>query len=172
MKKFILAAGVLFFAANIFAQEVQPAEKTGPEAGPQTVKAAKLVPAPKNVQLQPLTPQEQKERFDARNKEIRKLTKRYRKTKSEEEKVQIKERLSEIVSEATDEGIAWSKERIAATRADMDRWEKMIREQEANLEQIKARRVDDILSGEAERRHKLAQKRWKQEMKDRKKWMK
>ncbi len=172
MKKFILAAGVLFFAANIFAQEVQPAEKTGPEAGPQTVKAAKLVPAPKNVQLQPLTPQEQKERFDARNKEIRKLTKRYRKTKSEEEKVRIKERLSEIVSEATDEGIAWSKERIAATRADMDRWEKMIREQEANLEQIKARRVDDILSGEAERRHKLAQKRWKQEMKDRKKWMK
>ena len=172
MKKFILAAGVLFFAANIFAQEVQPDEKTGPEAGPQTVKAAKLVPAPKNVQLQPLTPQEQKERFDARNKEIRKLTKRYRKTKSEEEKVRIKERLSEIVSEATDEGIAWSKERIAATRADMDRWEKMIREQEANLEQIKARRVDDILSGEAERRHKLAQKRWKQEMKDRKKWMK
>ena len=157
MKKFILAAGVLFFAANIFAQEVQPAEKTGPEAGPQTVKAAKLVPAPKNVQLQPLTPQEQKERFDARNKEIRKLTKRYRKTKSEEEKVRIKERLSEIVSEATDEGIAWSKERIATTRSDMDRWEKMIRDQEANLEQIKAQRVDDILSGEAERRsHRTA----------------
>ncbi len=174
MKNICLAAGILCMASGLFAQEVQPPMTEQASAGPQTVKAAKLVPAQKTVQAQaqPLTPEEQKERFDARNKEIRKLTKRYRKTKSEEEKAQIKERLAEIVSEATDEGIAWSKERIAATRADMDRWEKMIQDQEANLEQIKARRVDDILSGEAERRHKLAQKRWKQEMKDRKKWMK
>ena len=172
MKNICLAAGILCMASGLFAQEVQPPMTEQASAGPQTVKAAKLVPAQKTVQAQPLTPEEQKERFDARNKEIRKLTKRYRKTKSEEEKAQIKEQLSEIVSEATDEGIAWSKERIAATRADMDRWEKMIQEQEANLEQIKDRRVDDILSGEAERRHKLAQKRWKQEMKDRKKWMK
>ena len=172
MKNICLAAGILCMASGLFAQEVQPPMTEQASAGPQTVKAAKLVPAQKTVQAQPLTPEEQKERFDARNKEIRKLTKRYRKTKSEEEKVQIKIRLLEIVSQATDESLAWGKERIAATRADMDRWEEAIKEQETNLDAIKAQRVEDILSGEAERRHKLAQKRWKREMKDRKKWMK
>ena len=171
MKNICLAAGILCMASGLFAQEVQPPMTEQASAGPQTVKAAKLVPA-KTVQAQPLTPEEQKERFDARNKEIRKLTKRYRKTKSEEEKVQIKIRLLEIVSQATDESLAWSKEHIAATRANMDRWEEAIKEQETNLDAIKAQRVEDILSGEAERRHKLAQKRWKREMKDRKKWMK
>ena len=172
MKNICLAAGILCMASGLFAQEVQPPMTEQASAGPQTVKAAKLVPAQKTVQAQPLTPEEQKERFDARNKEIRKLTKRYRKTKSEEEKVQIKIRLLEIVSQATDESLAWSKEHIAATRANMDRWEEAIKEQETNLDAIKAQRVEDILSGEAERRHKLAQKRWKREMKDRKKWMK
>lgn len=172
MKKFILAAGVLFFAANIFAQEVQPAEKTGPEAGPQTVKAAECRSAEKTEPAQELAPKQQRDLFKARNKEIRKLTKRYRKTKSEEEKAQIKARLYEIVSAATDEGLAWGKKHIASVRANMDRWEEVIKEQEANLDEVKAQRVDNILSGEAERRHKLAQKRWKQEMKDRKKWMK
>ena len=89
-----------------------------------------------------------------------------------EKKTEIKARLLQIVSEATDEGIVWAKERIAAERANLDQWEKNLQEQEADLDQLKARRVDDILSGEAERRHKLAQKRWKQEMKDRKKYMK
>ena len=71
MKNICLAAGILFFAANIFAQEVQPPLTEQASAGPQTVKAAKLAPAQKNLQVQPLTPQEQKECFDARNKEIR-----------------------------------------------------------------------------------------------------
>ncbi len=170
MKKFILAAGILCFAANVFAQEVQPAEKTGAEAGPQKEQIQQ--PALPETEPPLLTAEERQKIFKQRNKEIRKLTKRYRKTKSEEEKVQIKIRLLEIVSQATDESLAWGKERIAATRANMDRWEEAIKEQETNLDAIKAQRVEDILSGEAERRHKLAQKRWKREMKDRKKWMK
>ena len=78
MKNICLAAGILCMASGLFAQEVQPPMTEQASAGPQTVKAAKLVPAQKTVQAQPLTPEEQKERFDARNKEIRKLIKRYR----------------------------------------------------------------------------------------------
>lgn len=133
-------------------------------------------PAPAAVAAEPekpvLTQEELRERFEKRNKEIKKLAKAYRKAKSEEKKTEIKARLAEIVSEATDESMAWSKERIASVRANLDQWEITLQQQQANLEQIKAQRVEDILSGEAERRHKLAQKRWKQEMKDRKKYMK
>ncbi len=118
-----------------------------------------------------LTPKEQRKQFKARQKQIRKLVKQYRKASAEQKPV-IKAQLAQIVSNATDEGIAWSKERISAERANLDQWEKKVLEQEQNLDQVKSRRVDDILSGEAERRHKLAQKRWKQEMKDRKKYMK
>lgn len=146
-----------------------PAE---PEGECNLPKEAAVAPAPVPVQPKPaLSPKEQQKRFEKRNKEIKKLAKQYRKAKSDDKKAEIKARLLEIVSQATDESIVWSKERIAAVRANLDQWEKTIQEQEKNLDQVKAKRVDDILSGEAERRYKLAQKRWKQEMKDRKKQM-
>ncbi len=145
---------------------------TEPEGECNLPKEAAVVPAPAPVQPKPaLSPKEQQKRFEKRNKEIKKLAKQYRKAKSDDKKAEIKARLLEIVSQATDESIVWGKERIAAVRANLDQWEKTIQEQEKNLDQVKAKRVDDILSGEAERRYKLAQKRWKQEMKDRKKQM-
>ena len=157
---------VLGLAAVAAYAQQGPAE---PQAECNLPKEAALVPASQSKPA--LTPKQQRERFEKRNKEIKKLAKQYRKAKSEEKKAQIKARLAEIVSQATDESIVWSKERIAAVRANLNQWEKTIQEQEKNLEQVKAKRVDDILSGEAERRYKLAQKRWKQEMKDRKKQM-
>ncbi len=114
---------------------------------------------------------EQRKLFKQRNKEIRRLTKQYRRA-SEEEKPLIKEQLAQLVSTATDEGLAWTKERIASEKANLDVWEQKLAQQEKNLEEIKARRVDEILSGEAERRYKLARKRWKKEMKAVRKSMK
>ncbi len=118
-----------------------------------------------------VTQSQRKKLFKQRNKEIRKLVKKYRKA-SAEQKSQIKTRLSEIVSQVTDESIAWSKERISAEKENLLQWEKKLQEQEQHLPEVKARRVDEILSGEAERRHKLAKKRWKKELKDRKQRMK
>lgn len=114
---------------------------------------------------------EQRKLFKQRNKEIRRLTKQYRRA-SEEEKPSIKAQLAQLVSTATDEGLAWTKERIASEKANLDVWEQKLAQQEKNLEEIKARRVDEILSGEAERRYKLARKRWKKEMKAVRKSMK
>ncbi len=164
MRKWIFVVSLSVCASFSYAQKAADSAQTAPQQTAEAVAAAPAVPA--------LTPEEQYERFQERNKEIRRLTKLYRKAKTEEKKTEIKARLLQIVSEATDEGIVWAKERIAAERANLDQWEKNLQEQEADLDQLKARRVDDILSGEAERRHKLAQKRWKQEMKDRKKYMK
>ncbi len=118
-----------------------------------------------------MTEEERHKIFKQRNKEIRKLVKQYRKA-SAEQKPKIKERLAEIVSQATDESMAWAKARVSAEKENLAQWEQKLQEQEQNLPEVKARRVDDILSGEAERRHKLAKKRWKKELKDRKKRMK
>lgn len=172
MKKLIFTLFLAVAAGALYAQQAQ--QKDAPPVQPQA--AGQTLPsqpeAAATEEKPALSQEEQYERFKARNKEIKKLAKAYRKAKTEEKKAEIKARLTQIVSEATDESIAWSKERIASVRANLDQWEITLQEQEANLEQIKAQRVDDILSGEAERRHKLAQKRWKQEMKDRKKYMK
>lgn len=165
MKKFLLMCVFALAAVAVYAQQ-GPVEQ---QAECNLPKEAALVPAARPKPA--LTPKEQKKRFEKRNKEIKKLAKQYRKAKSEDKKAEIKARLLEIVSQATDESIAWSKERIAAVRANLNQWEKTLAEQEKNLPQVKAKRVEDILSGEAERRYKLAQKRWKQEMKDRKKQM-
>lgn len=114
---------------------------------------------------------QQRKLFKQRNKEIRQLVKQYRKA-SAQEKPAIKERLSQIVSEATDESMAFAKARIAAEKENLAVWEQKLREREENLAEVKAHRVDDLLSGEAQRRFELAKKRWKKEMKDFKKSMK
>lgn len=167
MKKIALVFLLAATCGLAYAQQ-GPAE---PDGECNLPKEAAVAPAPAAQPKAALTPKEQQKRFEKRNKEIKKLAKQYRKAKSDDKKAEIKARLLVIVSQATDESIAWGKERIAAVRANLDQWEKTILEQEKNLDQVKAKRVDDILSGEAERRYKLAQKRWKQEMKDRKKQM-
>ena len=106
-----------------------------------------------------------------RSKQISRLVKQYRKA-STEQKAAIKAQIEQIVSEATDESMAWMQERIAAEKENLSQWERKLQERQANLEQVKAQRVEEILSGEAKRRFKLAKKRWKKEIRDLKKSMK
>lgn len=162
MKKLILLVCLLWVAVCLPAQE-KVVEADGPA---ECSLPQEQSPAPSA----PETDKQRKKRFTARRKEMRKLVKKYRKAATEQ-KTEIKERLAAIVSEATDEGLAWSKQRIAAERANLNAWEQRIKADEKDLVQAKARRVDEILSGEAQHRYKLAKKRWKKEMKDRKKAM-
>ena len=113
---------------------------------------------------------EAKKAFKERRKRISKLVKQYKKA-SAQEKPMIKEELYQIVSESMDLGLTSMKTRIARQKANLARWESKLAESEAQWDELKAQRVEDLLSGEAERKYKLAQKAWKQEMKDRKKQM-
>ncbi len=167
MKKLLSLLVLGWLACGVQAQTLK---ETEPEATCNLPKETQTVAQPQTEKT--ALPQDTYKRFQARNEQIRKLTKQYRKAKTAEKKTQIKAQLLQIVSEATDEGLVWSKERIAAERANLNRWEEKIKEQETHLDEVKAQRVEDILSGEAERRHKLAQQRWKKEIKDRKKLMK
>ena len=114
---------------------------------------------------------EQRKIFKQRNKEIRRLVKAYRKADTAQ-KLVIKEQLFRIVSEATDESLAFAQQRLSAEKANLAQWEKILQQRSAQREEIKARRVDEILSGEAKRRYELAKKRWKKEIKEFKKSMK
>jgi phosphoenolpyruvate carboxylase len=116
--------------------------------------------------------QEQRKAFKQRNKQIKQLTKKYRKAQSAEEKTAVKAELAQIISDTTDANMVWALQRVAAEKENLSVWEQKLRERQKNLEEIKARRVDEILSGEAEHRYKLAKKRWKKEMKEFKKSMK
>ena len=122
------------------------------------------------VYMQPS--KEQRLQFKRRNKQIHQLTKKYRKAKTSEEKAVLKAQLMQIVSDATDASMAWALQRVAAEKENLAVWEQKLQQRQKNLEEIKTRRVDEILSGEAERRFKLAKKRWKKEMKEMKKNMK
>lgn len=155
----LLLIYVLFPLAQVAAEELSI---------PQTSAKESVSSAEKITQL---TDKERKKIFKKRNKEVKKLVKKYHKA-SAEQKPLIKAQLAQIVSDATDEGIAWSRQRISMEKANLRKWERKIIQQERNLSEVKARRVDEILSGEAERRHKQARKRWKKELKNRKKDMK
>ncbi len=166
MKKILLTCccAVLFTPAFAeadkagFVEAGQPAECSLP--------AETAVPAAPKA----LTPAEQKKQFKARRKLIKKLVKAYRKA-PEAEKPAIKAQLLEVVSQGVDAGLAYVKERIAAERANLDNWEAKVQAEEANLPAVKAQRVDDLLSGEAKRKHKAAKKAWKKQMKEAKRGM-
>lgn len=157
MKKLILpllVCGVV--SSSVWAAEAAaPAEQTAqkPAAVVQTQPAKKLTRA------------EQKKAFEARRKLVKKLVKQYRKA-SDEEKPAIKAQLAQVVSESVDANFAYVKERIAAERANLDNWEQKIQESEKDLDALKARRVEELLSGEAQRKHKAAQKEWKKQIKE------
>lgn len=106
----------------------------------------------------------EKSAFQARRKQIRQLLKKYKKA-SESEKPAIKAQLAQVVGEHVDAQFVYMKEHIAAERANLDNWEKKIQEDEKNLEAVKAKRVEDLLSGEAQKKQKAAKKAWKKQMK-------
>lgn len=156
MEKILILSALLCFGGTVFAAE-----------------AVQVKAESKNdlTLQQPLSDKERQKIFKARGKKMRKLAKKYRKATAEQKMV-IKAELTAIVSEAVDAGVAFSKRRIADTKANLALWEAKLKEQEADLDAVKAKRVDDILSGEAQRRYDLAKKRWKQEIKNLKTRMK
>lgn len=106
----------------------------------------------------------QQKAFKARRAQIKTLLKKYKKA-SESAKPAIKAELAAVVSTQVDAQLDYMKARIADERANLDNWEKKIKADEQNLAQVKAQRVEDFLSGEAEKKHKAAKKAWKKQMK-------
>lgn len=166
MKKIILSSLAVCFSAALFAAQPEAAgagaEKS---AGYSQPNGADVVPAAKLRPAKKLTPAEEKKAFESRRKLIDKLVKQYRKA-TEAEKPAIKAKLTEAVSESVDAGMVYLENRIAAERANLDNWEGKLKEDQKNLPQIKARRVEDLISGEAKRKHKAAKKAWKKQMKE------
>ena len=105
----------------------------------------------------------QQEAFKARRAQIKSLIKKYKKA-PESEKPAVKAELAQVVSTQVDAQIDYMKARIAAERANLDNWEKKIQTDEQNLAQVKAQRVEDLLSGEAAKKQKAARKAWKKQM--------
>ncbi len=101
--------------------------------------------------------------FKARRKQIKELIKKYKKA-PETQKPAIKAELAQVVSAQVDAQMVYMKQRIADERANLDNWERKINEDEQNLAQVKAQRVEDLLSGEAAKKHKAAKKAWKKQM--------
>ena len=107
---------------------------------------------------------DEREQFKARRKQITQLIKKYKKAPAAEQAA-IKAQLTALVSEQVDAQLVYMKNRIAAERANLDNWEAKIKADEANLAAVKAQRVEDLLSGEAEKKQKAARKAWKKQMK-------
>ena len=63
---------------------------------------------------------------------------------SSEEKTAIKEQLTQLVSQATDESMAWARMQLAAEKENLHHWEEKLAEREKNLEQVKAKHYDLI----------------------------
>ncbi len=106
----------------------------------------------------------QQNEFKARRKHIKELIKKYKKA-PESEKPAIKAELAAVVSAQVDAQLDYMKATIAAERANLDNWEKKIQADEKNLAHVKAQRVEDLLSGEAEKKQKAAKRAWKKQMK-------
>lgn len=168
MKRLLFVLLSVCLAGGITAAELKdtdagtPAECSLPTESAPAVKKTDEKPAPTE---QKQTPAEQKKAFKARQKRIRKLVKQYKKAK-EADKPAIKAKLAEEVSAGVDAGLAYVKDRIAAERANLDNWENKVKADESNLEQVKAQRVEDLLSGVAEKKHKEAKKAWKKQLKE------
>ena len=106
----------------------------------------------------------QKAPFKARRKQIKELIKKYKKA-SAPDKPAIKAELAAVVGEQVDAQLAYMKTRIAEERTNLDNWEAKIKADEANLPAVKAQRVEELLSGEAQQKQKAAKKAWKKQMK-------
>ena len=113
----------------------------------------------------------QKKEFKARRKQLNQLVKQYKKA-SEKEKTAVKDEVEKIVSAGVEDHLSYMKSYVAQQRERLDRWEAKIREDEQKLSQIKAQRVEDLLTGAAKERHKQAKKRWKAQLKAQKAFLK
>lgn len=116
------------------------------------------------------TEKEAKKAFKIRRKQIKKLVKKYHKS-AEAQKPAVKAELAAVVSEGMDLGLLRAKAHIAAQRANLDRWAAKLADEEKDFTAAKARRVDDLISGEAERKYKEAKKAWKKQLKEAQKEM-
>ena len=106
---------------------------------------------------------EERAQFKARHKQVKQLIKKYKKAPAAQQAA-IKAELTALVGQLVDAQLAYMKNRIAAERANLDNWEAKIKADEANLAAVKAQRVEDLLSGEAEKKQKAARKAWKKQM--------
>lgn len=153
MKKILLIwSSVYFLAGGVWAAD-RP--------------ALSLIPAPgatQTITQQPTRSQLRKQ-FKERRKLIRKLVKEYHKS-SEQEQAVILAQLEQVVSEGTDAGLAYVKERIAAERLNLDSWEAKVKQDEANLDQIKKNRVAELLAKDAKKKHKARRKAWKKQLRE------
>lgn len=113
-----------------------------------------------------------KQYFKKRRKEMKKLLKKYKKAVNEADKQQVREEIYKFVSEGMDTGIKFIRERIALEKENLNAWEKKIAHTPEELEHIKQQRVEELLSGEAQKKFKSAKKRWKKQIKEAKKQMK
>ncbi len=171
MKKIFLSLMVLCICSVSFAAQEKPVPD-GKMSGQQNQAAEEKATVGTGQSLASgKKSADPKKEFKVRQKKIKKLLKKYRKA-SNEEKIIIKEELYQVVSQSIDSSIIYVKNRIAAERANLDNWEAKLQADEKNLDQIKARRVEELISGEAERKHKAAQKKWKRQMKEAKKELK
>ena len=103
--------------------------------------------------------------FKARRKQIRKLVKQYKKAPAAQNPA-IKAELEKLVSVQVDEGFVALQEYIDQERAKLDNLEQKIKADKSQLEDFKAKRVDDLLSGAAKQKHKAAKKAWKAQIKE------
>lgn len=147
MKKLMVLVCCMGLLASLsFAKEKNPQDKDGKTA----------VAASEQAQ------------FKARRKQIKELIKKYKKA-PESQKPAVKAELAEVVGTHVDAQITYMKNRIAAERANLNNWERKIEQDEQNLAAVKAQRVEDLLSGEAEKKQKAARKAWKKQMREVKK---
>lgn len=158
----------MFLFAGVALAEKPVSEQKEPAPKEETIQRVKQTAEKGNL---PLTDAEQKKQMKARRKQIKKLVKAYKKASADEKKL-IKAQLTELVSISVDNGILYMKQRIASERENLDNWEAKVQKEEANLPTIKAQRVEDLLSGEAKKKHKAAKKAWKKQIKEAKKKMK
>lgn len=105
----------------------------------------------------------QKQAFQVRHKQIKELIKKYKKAPLSQQPA-IKEELAQVVGVQVDAQLEYMKEHIAAERANLDNWEKKIKDDQSHLAEVKAQRVEDLLSGEAQKKQKAAKKAWKKQM--------
>ena len=132
-----------------------------------------VVPAPGTTTQEVTSTQsrsEQKKAFKARRKLIAKLVKAYHKATPEEQPA-ILARLQETVAQASQEGLAYIKARIAAERANLDSWEAKIQQDEANITALNEKRVAALLSKDAKKQYKARRKAWKKQLKEARKKM-
>ena len=107
---------------------------------------------------------QQKKVFQKRHKQIRQLVKQYKKA-APEQQASLKAEIESLVSSQIEEGLLYAEKRLNREQAQLDAWKDKLQEDKKNISQIKAERVDDLLTGAAKQKYKAARKAWKKQLK-------